>query len=263
MNLLDLDDRVTAAAVAATGTVIGALIQLRVAWRNELSARARGVPVTKKSRRGPVLAVFLLLIAAGVGGFALSQWLMRPAQRESEALRGELHTQLAQINATAERLERATLQGAPAGRDAAPAVTVTTTVGPCRARATGSGDAAAACSEQEALRVSLCGSVPASAVVTDMMLYARREDSQRPWSDSRATPGQDVGQARFSDKPFERTEPDQSRQVCAGFSDWDGQQPYSARLVVKYAPGAAAHDAAPTAREVSQATVTAVSDRVP
>ena len=263
MNFLNLDDRVTAAAVAATGTVIGALIQLRVAWRNELSARARGVPVTKKSRRGPVLAVFLLLVAAGVGGFALSQWLMRPAQRESEALRGELHTQLAQINATAERLERATQQQSTAGHaDGAQAVTVTTTVGPCRARAAGAGDAATACSEPEALRVSLCGSVPASAVVTDMMLYARREDSQRPWSDSRVVPGQDVGQARFSDKPVERPESDQSRQVCAGFTDWDGQQPYSARLVVKYAP-AATHEAAPTAREVSQATVTAVSDRVP
>ena len=264
MNLFDLDDRVTAAAVAATGTVIGALIQLRAAWRNEVSARARGVPVTKKSRRGPVLAVFLLLVAAGVGGFALSQWLMQQSQRESEALRGELHTQLAQISATAERLERATQQERTAvGRADADvqAVTVTTTVGPCRARSAGSGDAA--CSEQEALRVSLCGSVPASAVVTDMALYARPEESPRSWSDSRVAPGQDVGQARFSDKPFERPESDQSRQVCAGFSDWDGQQAYSARLVVKYGPGPAPREAALTAREASRATVTAVSDRVP
>jgi hypothetical protein len=100
-------------------------------------------------------------------------------------------------------------------------------------------------------------------VVTDMTLYARPEDSPRSWSDSRVTPGQDVGQARFSDKPFERPESDQLRQVCAGFSDWDGRQPYSARLVVKYGPGPAPREAAPTAREVSRATVTAVSDRVP
>ena len=72
MSLFDLDSSVNAAAVAAAGTVIGALAQLRLAWRKEVAERARGVPATKKSRRGPVLAVFLLLIAAGVGGFAFS-----------------------------------------------------------------------------------------------------------------------------------------------------------------------------------------------
>ena len=64
MNL-GLDDNVVAAAVAAAGTVIGALIQLRITWRKEVSERARGVPMTKKSRRGPVLAVGLLLSARG------------------------------------------------------------------------------------------------------------------------------------------------------------------------------------------------------
>jgi len=53
MNLFDLDDKVTAAAVAAAGTVIATLIQLHVTRRKEVSERARGVPATKKSRRGP------------------------------------------------------------------------------------------------------------------------------------------------------------------------------------------------------------------
>jgi len=82
MNLFDFDSR-TAAAVAAAGTVIGALAQLRVAWRKEVSERARGVPATKKSRRGPVLAVSLLLIAAAVCGFALSQYLVRRSDHEA------------------------------------------------------------------------------------------------------------------------------------------------------------------------------------
>src|SRR5258708_30938795 len=110
MNLFDFDSR-TAAAVAAAGTVIGALAQLRVAWRKEVSERARGVPATKKSRRGPVLAVSLLLIAAAVCGFALSQYLVRRSDHEAAALRGELQTQLARISATAERLG----QAAPSG----------------------------------------------------------------------------------------------------------------------------------------------------
>ncbi len=77
MNLFDLDDKVTAAAVAAAGTVIATLIQLHVTRRKEASERARGVPATKKSRRGPVIAVTLLLIGAAVGGFAFSQYLVR------------------------------------------------------------------------------------------------------------------------------------------------------------------------------------------
>src|SRR5271166_5936836 len=111
MNLFDLDDKVAAAA-----TVIGTLIQLHFTWRKEVSERARGVPASKKSRRGPVLAVVLLLIGAAVGGFAFSQYLVRQSDLESAALNGELQTQLARISATAERLEQVTLRdhGSPA-----------------------------------------------------------------------------------------------------------------------------------------------------
>jgi hypothetical protein len=235
------------------------LIQLRAAWRREVSERARGVPVTKKSRRGPVTAVFLLMLAAAVGGFALSQYLVLQSQSDSAALRGQLQTQLAQISATAERLERATqLDHAGAARadgDHRPAedVTATTTIGPCHARAVAA-DGAPVCSEQEALRTILCVNVPSSAVVTDTALFARPEDSTRPWADSRVTAGQDIGRARFADKTFERTESERTKQVCAGFFAWDGEQAISARLVIKYAPSS-------TAPEMSQVVVAPISDR--
>src|SRR5882672_8702160 len=103
MNLFDLDDRVTAAAIAAAGTIIGTLIQLKFAWRKEVRERARGVPATKKSRRGPVLAVGLLLVGALVGGFVLSQYLVRQSDLDSAARHSQLQTQLAQIGATAAR----------------------------------------------------------------------------------------------------------------------------------------------------------------
>jgi hypothetical protein len=259
MNLFDLDDRVTAAAVAAAGTIFGALIQLRAAWRREVADRARGAPMTKKARRGPVLAVFLLLIAAGVGGFALSQYLAARSDRESAVVRGELQTQLAQISATAARLEQASLGAygpaahADDGHREAEEVAVTTTVGPCRGRGAAATDAAAACSEQEALRVTLCSSVPSSAVVTDMALYARFEDSPQTWTESRVTPGQDVGRARFAGNPFERAESDRMKQVCTNFSAWDGEHAYRARLVVKYA-------APPASREVSHVVVAPISE---
>lgn len=258
MNLPNLDDKVVAAAVAAAGTVIGALIQLRVTWRKEVSERARGVPMTKKSRRGPVLAVGLLLGAAGVGGFSFSQYLVKQSDRESVALRGELQAQLAQISATAERLERATLSDHSASQRAAndhresQGVSVTTTVEPCRARAAVGPDAAPACAEQEAVRVTLCASVPSSAVVTALDLYARPEGAPRPWTEGQVAPGQDIGRARFADKPFERAESDQTKQVCTGFSSWDGEQAYSARLVVKYV-------VAPAASDVSNASLMPIS----
>jgi hypothetical protein len=260
MNLIDLDDKVTAAAVAAVGTVIGTLIQLHVTWRKEVSERKRGVPATKKSRRGPVLAVSLLLIGAAVGGFAFSQYLVRQSDLESAALRGQLQTQLAQISATAARLERAALSDhGSSGRTAddrrgAEDVAATTTVGPCRTHAVVvAPDATPACVEQEAQPVTLCASVPALAVVTAMVLYARPEDAPQPWTESRVAPGQEVGRARFADKTFERAESDQTKQVCTGFSSWDSEHGYSARLVVKYVIVAAAS-------EVSNALLVPISD---
>jgi len=260
MNLFDFDSR-TAAAVAAAGTVIGALAQLRVAWRKEVSERARGVPATKKSRRGPVLAVSLLLTAAAVCGFALSQYLVRRSDHEAAALRGELQAQLARISATAERLERAAPSdhGSSAhvedDRRGAEDVAVTTTLGPCRPSAGAAADGTPTCSEQEAQHVTLCGSVPSSATITATVLYARPGESRQPWIESRVAPGQDVGRARFADKTFERAESEGTKQVCTGFSAWDGEQAYSARLVVTFV-------ASPTAREVSQAAVVPISDVV-
>jgi len=262
MNAFDMDDRVTAAAVAAAGTIVGALIQLRVAWRKEVSERARGAPVTKKSRRGPVLAVFLLLIAAGVGGFALSQYFVRQADLESTAMRGELQAQLAQISATAQRLERASLgdHGSTTrsddGQRSAKSLSVMTTIGPCRAHATTGSDAMRACSEQEALRATLCGSVPSTAQVTNTVLYARPEGSSQSWADRRVTPGQDAGHARFADKSFEKADSEQAKLVCTDFSVWDGEQAVSARLDVTY-------EAAPAGREIAHAAVAPVTNVVP
>jgi hypothetical protein len=239
MNPFDLDDKVIAAAIAAGGTVIGALIQLRMTWRRELSERARGVPVSKKSRRGPVLAISLLLAAAAVGGFAASQVFAGRSDHDALAVRAALESQVAQISATAERLERATLGGHGAARAADPAgavasATATATVAPCRARGP-AGATAAACEERDADAVTLCASVPATAVVTTTTLYARPEDSAQPWNERLALPGQDLGRARFANSPFERPESEQFKQVCATFASWDGERAYSARLATSYA----------------------------
>jgi hypothetical protein len=102
MNL-NLSDPVLAAMIGASATMVTALIQLRLSWRKELKERERGQPISKKSRRGPVLLVFALMIASGVGGFAGSQYLM--AWRNGD--RDEVRLKLEQIHAEMRTVVRA------------------------------------------------------------------------------------------------------------------------------------------------------------
>ncbi len=252
MNPFDLDDKVMAATIAAAGTILGALIQLRITWRKELSERARGVPVSKKSRRGPVLAIGVLLVAAAVGGFAIAQVWLRPSDRESAEARAALESQVASLSATAARLERATLSARPE----APAVlregdveTAMTTVAACRSRVP---TEPRACEEQDAVPVSLCAGVPAAAVVTGTALYARAAGGTQPWNEHLALPGQDLGNARFIDAPAERDGADGMKDVCASFVSWDATRGYDIRLAVSVR-------AAPRPAEATAATLTPVA----
>jgi hypothetical protein len=76
--------------------------------------------------------------------------------------------------------------------------------------------------------------VPASAIVKEVLLYTRFEDTQQPWADSRVQPGQDAGGARFVEKVFERPDGDAAKQVCQGFVNWSGEKARLARILVRY-----------------------------
>jgi hypothetical protein len=84
--------------------------------------------------------------------------------------------------------------------------------------------------------VTLCATIPEKATVTEIELYSRWADSDTPWSASRAQPGQESGQARFSEKPTETADAPGSRQVCQGFSQWSTEHARAARMVVRYTP---------------------------
>lgn len=242
---MNLSDPIIAAAlIGAAGTVLTALLQLRVSWRRELKERERGQPITKKARRGPVIAVFVLMIAAGAGGFFLSQYVISLRDEDRDALRAELRSQLAEIRASAVRLEKARLHereefkagalSAEAARRGEEGVAASTVVGPCKLE----GAAAAgsrSCGEQNAVRVAVCVRVPAAASVREVLLYTRLEDSQQPWPESRVQAGQDAGQAKFVEKFIERPEGDEAKQVCQGFVNWSADKARQARILVKYA----------------------------
>jgi uncharacterized membrane protein SpoIIM required for sporulation len=78
---MNLSDPIVAALIAAGATVLATLVQLRISWRREMRERERGQPITKKSGAALVSVVFLLMIAAAVGGFALSQYSYPCARR--------------------------------------------------------------------------------------------------------------------------------------------------------------------------------------
>ena len=239
MDFSHFSEPVVAAMIGAMATVITALVQLRLSWRKELRERERAQPITKKSRRGPVIAVLALMIAAAVGGFALSQYFVSLREGDRDALRSDLQAKLSEINATALRLEQARtserrlieteVQRADASRMGEEGAAASVVVGPCKA------DAKQECTEQSAPRIALCARVPAAATIKEVQLYVRSDDSKQPWSETRVQPGQDAGQARFADKFSERPEDEAAKQVCQGFANWSHDKSRLARIVVKYA----------------------------
>ena len=243
---MDLSDPVTAALIGAAATVLAALVQLRLSWRNELKERERGQPITKKTRRGPVIVIFALMIAAAVGGFALSEYFLSLREGDRNTLRAELQSQISEISASAARLEEARLNErgeieagvlrAEAVRRGEEGAAASALVGPCKAEGVAAPGSKPPCAEQNAVRVALCARVPASATIKEVLLYTRFEDSQQPWADSRVQAGQDAGQAKFVEKFFERPDGDTAKQVCQGFVNWNAEKARVARILVKYSP---------------------------
>jgi len=239
MDFSHPSESLIAAAIGALATVITALIQLRISWRKELRERERGQPITKKSRRGPVVVVFALMIAAAVGGFALSQYFVSLQTTSRDELRADLKAMRAELSATAARVEQSRtserkeieseVQRADASRLGDEGATASVLVGPCRPEYGGKAE----CTEQSAMRVTVCASVPASATVKEVQLYIRADDKQ-PWADARVQAGQEAGQARFAEKFSERPE-EGAKQVCQAFANWSPERTRVARIVVKYA----------------------------
>jgi hypothetical protein len=241
---MNLSDPVLAAFIGAAATVLAALVQLRLSWRKEIKERERGQPISKKARRGPVIFVFVLVIAAAVGGFALSQYLVSLLEDDRDALRAELKSKLSEINATAMRLEQARLaerrqveseiHQADALRQGEEGVAAVVLIGPCGLDSAPPADPKRGCREQNAVRIAVCARVPAAATVTEVLLYTQFEDSKQPWAEARVQAGQDAGEARFVDKAFERPDGEAGKQVCQRFVQWNAEKSRLARILVKY-----------------------------
>jgi hypothetical protein len=250
-----MSDAVLAALIAAAATILTSIVQLRLSVGKQLAA-ARGQGVGGKRKSGaPMTVLFIMLIAAAVGGFALSRWLTETEREEQSILEHDLRAQVDQISRTASQLEltqagaRAEIETEVLRKIGTDGVVVMASVSPCRpalvvnppGSTTPPGVSAAAaplpttpCSEADATTVTLCATLPDKATVTEIQLFARAAQSDEPWSTHRLMPGQEADQARFAAQPLEKPDGPGMKQVCQGFSLWAAQQSRVARMVVRY-----------------------------
>jgi len=239
---MTMSDSVLAAIIAGTATLSASFLQLRSARLREGASRPPSATQRRKSRvqRAILLAI---VVAAGVCGFALSQWLAEGTRAAQDALQRQLQARVTEISRTANQLEltrgseRAEIESGVLRRIGAEGVVVMATVAACRPAANVAAEAtpgAAGCSEAEANAVTLCASIPGNASVTEIALFSKAADSQAPWSASRVLPGQESGQARFAEK-YDEGAPDAGlRQVCQGFTHWSAEHARLVRMIVRY-----------------------------
>jgi hypothetical protein len=260
-----LPDSVLAAIIAGTATLSASLVQLRSALLRHGSGRSASAAL-RRPKRLQLLILGVIIGAAALAGFALSQWLTNGERGAQAVMQRELQARVAELSRTASELERTRgsereeIESGVLRRLGADGVTVMATLAPCRAPAAasgstnaptnaasnsppvapaGAGSAAAAassggaCAEPDASRMTLCATIPGNAVVTEVALFSRAADSNASWSASRFLPGQESGQARFAAEYSESAPEGGVRQVCQGFSHWSDHARV-VRMIVHY-----------------------------
>jgi len=247
-----IPDSILAAIIAGTATLSASFVQLRSALLRDAAA-GRSTSASRRRNRLQLIILVAIIGAAGVCGFALSQWLTAGERAAQGVMQRELQARVAEISHTASQLEltrgseRADIESGVLRRIGSDGVVVMATVAPCRqALAPASGAAAAAppadaaaapahaCTEVEASPVTLCATIPGNASVTEVALFSRAADSEAPWSASRYLPGQASGEARFAATYSESTPESGTRQVCQAFAHWSADHPRVVRMVVRY-----------------------------
>jgi hypothetical protein len=253
--VLTPSDSVLAAIIAGTATLSASFLQLRSA-----ALREARQPGSRRKSRLQRLVFFAIVGGSAVSGFAVSQWLTAGERSAQGALSRELQARIAEVSNTAGELEatrasaRSEIEGGVLRRIGSDGIAVAATVPACRTAtaadpaatttptatptATATATAAAApghaCSEAEAVPVTLCATIPAGATITEVALFSRAADTDTPWSASRFLPGQESGDARFADK-FSETSPESgTRQVCQAFAHWSADHARVVRMLVRY-----------------------------
>jgi len=252
-----MSDAVLAAMIAAGATVLTSLLQLKASIKREVAARAQ-LNAPRRKARGPFLLLTIMLVGAAVGGFSLAQWMMERERAQELGMRRELQDRVTAADEVLQtRAEaRDEIETGVLRRQGAEGTVAITTVAACKAHGGTSAAMAASstaaaglattalaavpatpsaiCAEAEATQVLLCAPIPARASVASVELYSRFADSDMPWSAARSLPGQELEQARFSEKPVELPGDDSTKHICHGFANWSTLHARVARMVVRF-----------------------------
>ena len=235
---MNLSEPVMAALIGATATFITAMFQLVINARRQAAERKAGKPATRKT--GTWLAIFALMLAAAVGGYAYAEYEVFKDRDDDKALRQEMQASLRGLGDVAARLERAGAQrGELAEGDVKAAaerrlgqdgVSAIVELPPCNAA---SGQDAVSCSESNPVRVAVCAPVPTTATVTQVRVYTRADDSPQAWADATNASVQEAGNGKVVDAFYERVQAD-AKEICQRFLHWNSQKGRAIRIVVRY-----------------------------
>src|SRR5499425_1517917 len=130
---MSIPDSVLAAIIAGTATLSASFVQLRSALLREAAGRT-----SRRRNRLQLIIFFAVIGAAGVCGFALSQWLTSGERSAQSVMQRELQARVAEISRTASQLEltrgseRADIENGVLRRIGSDGIVVMATVGPCR-----------------------------------------------------------------------------------------------------------------------------------
>lgn len=235
---MGLSETIVAAMIGAGATIPTALFQLfsSLKARNKVDVKPR-----KGSTTRSVLAVLALMLASAVGGFLYSELLRQSDAEELRAMRQELRElkELAATRAPVPEPEPSVPEDdstlAADSAEGPQSVESVAYVPPCRR--TSDGSLAARCTEDDAQRIALCGSIPAHARVYSIDLFAQPDAVQNPWEQHRAELDEDLGGARFMGRSFEYAQGSDHKAVCVNFLQWSGEHSHIARIVVNYGFG--------------------------
>jgi hypothetical protein len=236
---MDLSETILAAMIGAAATVSAAIFQIVSSIK---SAKKVEVKPRKGSTMRSILAILALMVASAVGGFLYSELLKQGDTEDLRAMRDELRELKDLARAAREPAPMlAQTQVSPpaelvqvAHQQTSQQVESVAYVPACRKQ--GSGDAVT-CSEQDAQRIALCGSIPAYARIEQIDLFAQPDAVQKPWSEHRAMLDQDLGGARFTGKSFEYAQSAETKAVCVNFMQWSSEHSHIARVVLSYGFG--------------------------
>ncbi|HEY6824567.1 MAG TPA: hypothetical protein VI195_09005 [Steroidobacteraceae bacterium] len=101
---MSIPDSVLAAIIAGTATLSASFVQLRSALLREAAA-GRASPAARRRNRLQLIILFAVIGAAGVCGFALSQWLTSGERAAQAVMQRELQERVSEISRTASQLE--------------------------------------------------------------------------------------------------------------------------------------------------------------